>query len=300
MMVLARSIGPVARQVLAGGGTGEILATFARSLHIAVGAHLVCIVDEALGNGPLNIRLSASAMAGLAGLPVGTACSIKRRALHISDTVVDASRAAAWSPPQPGPWASAAQRRMLWECITREGCNRAPRDSFFHAAYGSPAHCDTLLMKAARHRLNDLMIWAENPADTPPLHGLIGLGQGLTPAGDDVIGGMAMAFHAWQTQFLAQAFSRALSGLPDDVTTPVSAALLAAAGQGFGHEALHAVIVAIQTGQADRLDNHFSCISAIGHSSGWDGLAGVLTGIALCEKWRISGHLTSIEKLTAA
>lgn len=109
--------------------------------------------------------------------------------------------------------------------------------------------------------------------------GLLGLGTGLTPSGDDFVGGLLFArrllapdaalesLEAAAAQILAAAAHR---------THAVSAALLADLAHGAAYERLHAVAAALVAARdpvpaARRL-------VAIGHSSGWDMLTGFIVG----------------------
>ena len=60
-------------------------------------------------------------------------------------------------------------------------------------------------------------------------------------------------------------------------TSAISRAHLRAAATGSGHEALHAILGNLLRGESDSLRDNLNRIEAIGHSSGWDTLAGMLT-----------------------
>ncbi len=111
---------------------------------------------------------------------------------------------------------------------------------------------------------------------------LLGLGPGLTPAGDDLVGG---AFFA--RRILAEA------GVEDDVaawraaaetiraraegrTHRISAALLGDLVDGHGYAPLHELAVALACGNASLARDAVARLISIGHSSGWDLLAGFL------------------------
>jgi hypothetical protein len=109
---------------------------------------------------------------------------------------------------------------------------------------------------------------------------LIGLGPGLTPAGDDYVGG---AFFA--RVLLGAAGSRDVAGwttaaarvraLAAERTHPISAALLSDLLAGEGHGPLHELAGAL-IGNASLATALAAArrLTALGHSSGWDMLAG--------------------------
>lgn len=106
---------------------------------------------------------------------------------------------------------------------------------------------------------------------------LIGVGPGLTPSGDDVVGGMLLALRlrpegcpSWHG-----ALADAVLASARQRTHPISAALLAdlAAGQSYG--VLHDFLQALAAGEASLIEPALDALVAIGHTSGWDLFAGL-------------------------
>jgi hypothetical protein len=101
---------------------------------------------------------------------------------------------------------------------------------------------------------------------------LIGLGPGLTPSGDDFLGGIMLALHHAHRATQARGLWRWLEPRLSR-TSAISAAHLAAAAAGEGHEAMHAALAHLfqrRPGWPETLAR----LEAIGHCSGWDALAG--------------------------
>lgn len=120
------------------------------------------------------------------------------------------------------------------------------------------------------------------PAFTTAAIRVLGLGNGLTPSGDDFVGGILLALvhspnQAW------------VSDLPDakqqihlaakNRTNVISAALLDDMMTGNSYSALHDLLIAFQSN--DRKEIHTNCLKllSIGASSGSDMLAGLLLAI---------------------
>ncbi|MGH7333165.1 MAG: DUF2877 domain-containing protein [Candidatus Rokuibacteriota bacterium] len=112
---------------------------------------------------------------------------------------------------------------------------------------------------------------------------LLGLGPGLTPAGDDFVGGVLFARNRvggaasadWRqagSMLVARARQR---------TNLISITLLTDLAEGHGHEPLHDLAEALErrAGDSHALDA-LHRLAGIGHSSGWDLLAGFFVGIA--------------------
>jgi hypothetical protein len=115
-----------------------------------------------------------------------------------------------------------------------------------------------------------------------------GLGPGLTPSGDDFLGGLFFVAH-----FLHRAYPKSFPGAEADVsdfldwaktrTHPISYAIFSDLVMGHGPEPLHELVDILLRGR----ENQFLAVDAalrltrIGHSSGWDMLAGFVTGMLM-------------------
>jgi hypothetical protein len=109
--------------------------------------------------------------------------------------------------------------------------------------------------------------------------GLLGLGPGLTPSGDDFMGGVLFARRligsaAWP------AAAAALVERARERTNQISLALLSDLADGHGHEPLHALGDALGQGAVGaRAFDAIRRLDRLGHTSGWDMLAGLLVGL---------------------
>ncbi len=114
---------------------------------------------------------------------------------------------------------------------------------------------------------------------------LIGLGPGLTPSGDDFLGGLLLTIHQllaaypggieWSLRavedFLAWARPR---------TNVISYTILCDHARGQGAEPLHALLAALLEGKSDdEIARHRERVLAIGSTSGAEMLAGILAGL---------------------
>ncbi len=115
---------------------------------------------------------------------------------------------------------------------------------------------------------------------------LVGLGEGLTPSGDDFLGGLLFCVNcihrlypgviyldsSEQALFIESARKR---------THLISFTLLKDMSDGKAVEPLHELIHSILSGQPKESIRPAACLTQIGHSTGWDLLAGALTGLLL-------------------
>lgn len=128
------------------------------------------------------------------------------------------------------------------------------------------------LIEHARPALQALENWlVQDGAPPREAAGLIGLGPGLTPSGDDYLGGVLLALLFLEHKEKADALWRWLAPQLVEKTSALSAAHLAAASVGKGNAAVLECIEMLFQGKTDKLHT----LSAVGHSSGWDAFAGV-------------------------
>ncbi len=116
---------------------------------------------------------------------------------------------------------------------------------------------------------------------------LVGLGPGLTPSGDDFLGGLLFAAHSLKTAYpedfcWGQEVITSLMAWARKQTHCISHIVLSDLALGHGPEPLHEVVKLLLTGQdLRRLMAAVTRLLEIGHTTGWDILAGALTGMLL-------------------
>ncbi|WP_377644220.1 DUF2877 domain-containing protein [Oryzobacter terrae] len=104
---------------------------------------------------------------------------------------------------------------------------------------------------------------------------LVGRGRGLTPSGDDALAGALLVAHALRVSRPLVAAVRDRLG----TTTAVSAALLAAATDGFAARPVVALVDAVVLGHVDATARALPEVVALGHTSGRDLVTGVLEAL---------------------
>ncbi|MFN2645043.1 MAG: DUF2877 domain-containing protein [Burkholderiales bacterium] len=231
-------------------GEGEVCAVFRRSCYARFASgRYACVGDASLGHGPLN------ALVPQFSLPA------------VGDRLaLDTQNAERWSPA-PLPGGATPDVRTL----ERAARARVPREGL--GCLVVDAH--NSMSGHAQPALDAIERWLVGNALDEDAVMLIGLGPGLTPSGDDYLGGVLIALRQLGREVQARGLWRWLEPRLGR-TSAISAAHLAAAAAGEGHEALHACLHALCAPQADwpRL---LTELENVGHTSGWDSLAGVVT-----------------------
>jgi hypothetical protein len=269
------SIGPLAARTLARTDSGVVGAVFERSAYLDFGSEFVCVGAPAIGNGPLNAVVDSAY--ALSALRIGARVDVlgDGRNVRVGDVAFEWSQARRWHPlPFPSRIVAADLARGVANAYVIAKA-QAPADGLACLVTGT--HGSPSLAAMARPAADAFRTWLAVrrtvPVVPPALAALIGLGPGLTPSGDDFLGGALVALHAFGEPPAAGCLAAWLRPRLDR-THPISAAHLAAACEGIGGEALHACIHAIAAGDHPRAP--IERVAAIGHTSGWDALAGVL------------------------
>lgn len=254
------SAGRDAETLFSGGGPLTVAASFVRSFYVrSTDGLMACIGGPGLGDGPLN-----ALCARIPAIPPGGTI--------LSTGMFDRSRMTSWRPAPPGPLRREGLRARLAAVAAARPRGLA---AAIPAILGAPFESPDPFVAASVAPLLAVRDWVDGP---PPdaLARLVGLGPGLTPAGDDAIGGAAIALRATGRTERAEALAGWIDGIAPDATGEIACAHLRAAARGEGSAALHAALGALMRGEEPDL----AAIDAIGHSSGWDALAGAVAVLA--------------------
>ncbi len=263
-------------------------ASRARVLHVFDEVcNLVCAEDEVLslvlrriGDGPFSVVLQNADFPS--AVSPTSRISFSEGRLTIGDLSIDVRAAREWDP-RPG-WDKLRERRdVLFASIPdlvaaiREAApagslaslvtkGASPESeygkSFFRQVHGPAGKL------VASLRGVDQKLLLEGAA------GLVGLGDGLTPAGDDWIMGCLLGAHIILAEHellsMAQSIVEAIAGR----TTPLSSASIRAAARGECGIAWHALLGAMESTDLPGIKDAARRIMSRGHTSGADSLAG--------------------------
>lgn len=287
------SIGRAARQALGDEAEGRVLAVFRRSLYVEMeDGRLACIGGPKLGDGPLNLSAAFADDLDLerSGVTQGDDVRVSGERLTIATLgSIDLTGAAPWHPtPLPTP-SNETMRLGLYALASAAGAFESDMGLALPLARRTaPTNIDQSLLDHAEPSIDALISWLQmaivSPSPEPPpaqAEALVGLGPGLTPSGDDWLGGAMIALTIFNRQDLSRQLSRWALPLAQQRTGKISIAHLAAAAMGEGSAALHNTIATIATADTSAIARALVAIDAIGHSSGWDALAGAAAVMGL-------------------
>jgi hypothetical protein len=285
------SLGNAARATLHAGRGGSVLAVFRRSFYVCFGTDLVCVGPLALGRGPLNALYATPDSASWLdrGLAPGAEVRSHGRGLEVDDRFAfDFATADVWQPPA-APLSAIASLDAGVQLLAAMARQRSPGG--LGALLWLPANVlnekafeavDPLL-RAAMPPVAALRRWlaaalAQVEAPPPAIDALIGLGPGLTPSGDDFLCGAMAALHYLRRADVASRLAAIV--LPRlSATNLISAAYLRCASTGDASSVLFDVLDCLRAADEVLLAQRLDAVDRVGHTSGWDCLAGA---VAVC------------------
>lgn len=236
----------------------QVFAVFQRSAYLETNDGLCCIGSDTLGEGPLN--------AWCQSMPP----------LTVGQTVqLDQVHTQRW-PIAPWPTFAHPYFSRTLHALQQAAQAHRPNDGF-GAWIEDPIHWRVpQAMHMAQVACDALQQWLSQPnVALHSIHALLGLGPGLTPSGDDLIGGVLCALHAVGERQRANHLAQHVLPLAKTHTNRISRAHLACAAQGECRADLRSLLCALLQARTD-FAALLAAVDQIGHTSGWDTLAGMV------------------------
>jgi len=285
----ARTVGVVARRFLDGASDGKVIAVFRSVFYAGAGPELVCVGTRALEPGPVNLITTAPADTDwrASGVRVEGRVALSAREFRVGHQFrIPLAGAATWSPdkvaeainPAAVTRGLAAFREAFASRAIEAGLGRFIDPGFVPGQRDHECRAaETPIAEARRWLVHAFTQTDPAQREAPGWIGkLTGLGSGLTPAGDDILGGMMIALHGLGHASASRWLWSRVRTRAGRQTNAISVALLGAASRGLGSASVHAAVSAIVRGDRVAIQNAMPGVDRIGHSSGWDAMTGIV------------------------
>ncbi|HEY7589994.1 MAG TPA: DUF2877 domain-containing protein [Candidatus Limnocylindrales bacterium] len=246
----------------AAGADGVVLSVYRSAVNLLVAGELVTLASARGGGLPNGVLLADSFEPVALGVRSGMAVAASARRLDIPGGLLHVDLVA----PQ-------------WDPLLRP--SHVPADIGGRVAVARGALAGGTLIAGGRLTDGGLAPAARKRRDSAielAGTGLIGLGPGLTPSGDDVLVGFTAGLSAIGDP-RARRLARAWAGAATGRTTDVAVAFHRAAARGFYAERLHVVARALLAGPVEAIPEAIRLAAAWGATSGSDTLAGFLLAL---------------------
>jgi len=300
----ATRCGSFAHDLLLDGRRGRIIALFKSSFYLEAGGAIACVGNGSLHACSVNVNTSAPASLdwSAGGLKTGAPWRMLGGTLHVGGRYAIAMQETeTWfTTATPRHWNALDLRRSVAE-LRRLCTLRAPHEGLGRAAVGGEdATTRPCLVSFAMAPINGLRTWLTGAmtgamseeqlsgSDHPhALHHLVGLGPGLTPSGDDFLCGVLFTLHRLGHPGVAERLWHRVRPLSKGAGNAISFGHLAVAAAGGGSAPIDDLLAALPGGKSGVLRRLLDVVGKIGHTSGWDCVAGVLTA---AECWLAAHH----------
>jgi hypothetical protein len=277
--------GMLAREFCRRHARAQVEAVFERSFYLRSGDDFVCVGEPDIGNGPLTLIGHLGLVSNL-GLQPRQSVTVGDRHIAIGRSIrLTLDQSEAWRPP---PWPICLSPvRLIETCaaLERRAATDAPQEGLARVCgVGETFGLEPPLARIGRPRIATFERWlsavldkhAQDTASADAVGGLIGLGPGLTPSGDDFLAGALALLDCVGERDAHAALGRAVIAALPGSTSPLSACFLKAAAAGYIGENLHRAVSSVMAGDAGAA---IAAVDTIGHSSGWDMLAGIMSAL---------------------
>jgi Protein of unknown function (DUF2877) len=284
---------------------GTIHSVFQNAMNIVLDGSLLAVLSDALPRMPNSLRMPSSMVSDfLALMRPGMEVRVANNTLYIPyrDISIHLPETPAWEP-RPNISAYRWDRKsvnrhthLLTHFLAEKGlqCGLAP---LIGPLFLEQPNQETPLSRMAMPNLRLLAqaSWQQDNAGIKEaIRGLAGLGPGLTPSGDDVLGGFAAIMALLSPQLSADVRSRkyiasTIAEVAKTRTTILSAVLLGYASRGEVAEHIGGLLLALTlpimatNAVLDATDH----VLTFGASSGGDTLLGILLGLHTLEGEKI-------------
>ncbi len=272
---------------------GRVHSVFGRVCNLVTRDDLlVSLVAPVVGNGPANVILDVPDDIDFRaqGLREGQVVRQVGRTLHVGHVAVALDAAASWQP-------------ALFNLDTPPEILRTSLALAKSYAGPVPAGDAAILSESVEARVADFDEAAsrlDQHGRAEAARGLVGLGPGLTPAGDDFLAGYAAGLSHLAAGWATDERQVLASTLDLTATSWLSGQKLVLALTGEMDERLADAARAILSGDP-RMSTAVSRLGSMGHTSGWYAIAGICTAarLALAHASRRSASATPVEVIRA-
>lgn len=265
--IRALSLAPAGKNWLASSRQPRILHVFERVCNLVnERREILSIVIPQIGNGPFNLVIKEDFLFP-DYLNAQSKISIQTNHLQIENLIINMGNAKLW-PPIPN-----------WQVLYTRRNNIQHQMAKLPITNYQPSLPTSLLTAFSTALVN-----ADIPIAIEITRQLAGLGQGLTPAGDDFILGAVLAAWIIHPRDVAGILAEEITNAAAPLTTSLSAAWLKSAGRGEAGILWHNFFNALIAEDPQAIQVQSAKLLSIGHTSGADAFAGFMSTLIHAEE----------------
>ena len=231
---------------------------------------VLSIVTPKIGDGPFNLVIEEDVFV-FQNLSLESPISIFPNQLTLADLTINTTDAKLWNPRPDWGRLNARRDEIFNQLMSLSVSNSQPSiPNFLVSNFSSAlANTDISTAKTAASQL-------------------AGLGQGLTPSGDDFIMGAIYATWTIHPPDVAKDLAREIANTAAPLTTSLSAAWLRSAGRGEAGILWHDLFDAMISADPGSIQYTIDKILAVGETSGSDSISGFIDTFLCWQEMRSS------------
>lgn len=246
---------------------------------------VLSIVTQKIGDGPFNLVVDEEILFS-DHLNAESKISIRSNQLIIEHLNINIDKTESWSPCLNWKILHEKRNNILnqvtslpkWETFIKQEIAASQRALL--ARVPGTVQAMTQFMDS----LPSAIVNADLPKGINSAKQLAGLGQGLTPSGDDFILGAILAAWIIHPRGTARVLAEEITNAAVPLTTSLSAAWLRSTGRGEAGILWHNFFNALTAGDASMIQLQIDKLLSIGHTSGADALAGFISTLICYEE----------------
>lgn len=267
---------------------GSVHSVFAAAVNFtAATGDLYCLASAGKGDAPATVRIDIDACFNCYGITPGDAVTTAAGVLYCGPLAIKAEGLQPWTavlPPFPADRDGRQRLAVNLETLRRTVTADGKAGGLWAFGSGRPGH--TMLARELSLRARALRACLLEDRTAEALASgcrLLGLGVGLTPAGDDFLAGLLLSFKLPAAPFGAR-HQRLAAGLLSEAATAtglISRSMLRHAVGGWAAADIIALADALTTAGENETRRAAGRLLATGATSGTDLAVGLATGLEL-------------------
>lgn len=299
-VINAKFMGPTAKELLGRNVTGKIHSTFDRVFNIKIGDTLVGVAREDVYRSQINLITDVSTKECMSALGIRRGMRVRVKGDNIKiGNILQASikEAEIWHPSTGVQTPSNPEiikrnlervKRKVSSIDINEGLGQLlPHlDDILGEEISDASEFNPVAEKAlpSIEELAEVSLERNSEGLKAASKGLIGLGLGLTPSGDDMLSGFMIA-RWWITNSFGAKLDQtkeenaSIKGQMAEKTTLFSKQHLRYAAEGETNEAVESFLKSILRDKMKSVDSRINRVIEMGETSGADMMLGLLLGL---------------------
>lgn len=240
---------------------------------------VLSVVTQMIGDGPFNLVIDEK-ISFSDQLNAESKIFTQLNQLILEEIYINIDKAELWAPRPHWEMLHGKRNNILHQVVSLPKWEIAASQSALLARVPGTVQAMTPFTQP----LLSAIVNADLPNSIDSANQLAGLGEGLTPSGDDFILGAVLAAWIIHPSNIASVLAEGITNTAAPLTTSLSAAWLRSVGKGEAGILWHNFFNSLIAGNASMIQLQIDKLLSIGHTSGADAFAGFISTLIHAEE----------------